>query len=318
MTPPRVCILITAFNAQRYLDATLESARGQTLRDLQIIVVNDGSTDATAAILDRHARADARIQVITQENRGIPRSANQGLAHCTAPYVARLDSDDLALPNRMETQAAFLDAHPQVVCCGSDIGIIDAKGRFLTDWTLPRDDQGIQQKLLAGHCSVSHPACMIRRGALAQVGGYNEHFAMCEDLDLFLRLGEIGKLANIPQTLTHYRLHAGSISEQRCAQERELGRQAVEQASRRRGVTVNFEGHTLWRPGIDRASRHAFALQYGWWAFNSGQRRTALVYGCQAVGLQPHRVAGWKLMACAVLKSPPAAPASLASNLERV
>jgi hypothetical protein len=120
---------------------------------------------------------------------------------------------------------------------------------------------------------------------------------------MWLRLGERGKLANVPQVLLKFRLHDKSISERKGQEQRRLAREACERAWRRRGLSdMTFEADNLWRPGKDRQSRHAFSLRYGWWAFNSAQRKTALVYGAKAVWADPLKPGGWKLLACAAVK----------------
>jgi hypothetical protein len=99
-------------------------------------------------------------------------------------------------------------------------------------------------------------------------------------------------------------MHADSVSEQRCQQQRAFARQACERAWKRRGLEGTFDAADLWRPGEDRLSKHAFALQYGWWAFNSGERSTAFDYGCKAVAAQPWNKESWRLLVCAAIKRP--------------
>lgn len=294
-------VLTTVHNGAAYIGEAVRSVLAQTFGDFEYIIVDDGSSDATLSVLDEVARHDRRVCIVHQPHRGIPQAANAGLARCRAPLVARLDADDLALPGRLEEQVRYMAGH-DVVCAGSDIGLIDDRGRFLTALQLPRGHEEIQHCLLRGHCAISHPSCILRRDAVRAAGGYDERFALAEDLDLFLRLGEVGRVANMPRALTRYRLHRGSVSEKWCRREREFCREACEAACRRRGVDVPFEGHEVWRPQPNRESQHRYALRYGWWAFNSGERRTALAYGGQAVRLMPWKSQGWRLIGAALLK----------------
>lgn len=298
---PLVSVLMTVYNGQRYVEEAVRSVLRQDLTDLELVVVDDGSTDRTPEIVRRIATEDRRLRVHTQPNRGIPQSANQGLSMCRGQYIARLDSDDVAKPDRLRRQVAFLQEH-DVVATGSWFDLIDPRGRFLTLLKPPEDDAEIQKLILAGHGAICHPTSMARHDALKKIGGYDEHFALAEDLDLWLRLGEIGKLANIPLSLTRYRLHPRSISEEKCQQQRDYAREACERAWKRRGIEASFEASELWRPGEDRPSKHSFALEYGWWAFNSGERRTAVVYGTKAVALQPWSDKGWRLLLSALIK----------------
>jgi hypothetical protein len=215
-----------------------------------------------------------------------------------------MDCDDIALPNRFARQVEFLDANPDVVCTGGYFQLIDGAGRLLTTLRPPTDNATIQQKLLHGHTAICHPLAMIRRTAMERVGGYDTRFKTTQDLDLWLRLGEVGKLANLPQPLLKFRLHESSVSETKREQQRQLGRLACEQAWRRRGISdMVYESDEPWRPGHDRESKYRFALQYGWWAFGSGERKTALLYGAKAIAALPMKSQGWKLMACAMLKA---------------
>lgn len=146
---------------------------------------------------------------------------------------------------------------------------------------------------------------MLRRSVVLQIGGYDETMTQAEDLDLWLRLGEVGELANLPEALVQYRLHANSVSEQDCALQRQKALEACERAWQRRGIQGRFEAGGLWRPGKDRGSQHRFWMQYGWWAFNSGERQTALIYGLKAIRALPWHRAGWTLVSCALLKPLP-------------
>jgi glycosyltransferase involved in cell wall biosynthesis len=297
-------VLLTAYNAGAYIGQALQSVVDQTFGDWEAVVVDDGSTDDTPARLQRWAEREPRVRVITQHNAGISAAANAGLSACRGALVARLDADDRMLPGRLATQVAFMDSRPDVVCSGTAVRLIDAKGRFLTNLGGPADDAGIQRKLMAGHCSIYHPSCIFRKEAAERVGGYDVDFKLAVDIDLFLRLGEVGPLANLPEALTDYRLHDKSVSEQACARQREFCRLACERAAARRGVSVPFEGGFEWRPGKSRASRSAFACKYGWWAFKSGEAQTARSYGWDAVRATPLRAEPWKLVLSAMLKRP--------------
>ena len=134
---------------------------------------------------------------------------------------------------------------------------------------------------------------------------YDEELFWADDLDLWLKLGEVGALANLKEAVLKYRLHMNSISEKKGVQQRSEARAACEQAWQRRGIDGHFEATEPWRPGTDNVSRHQFMLQYGWWAFNSRQRQTAMIYGIRAISAQPLAIAGWNLLACAAFKRLP-------------
>ena len=292
--PPAVSVLMTAWNAAPFLEAAVRSVLGQTHDAFELVVVDDGSTDATPEVLTRLAREDARMRVLRQPNAGISAAANAGLAACRGRLVARMDSDDVAHPRRLERQTAWFGRRG-VVCCGSWHDLIDEADRRIKTIRTPVEDAEIQRLTLEGHGAICHPSSLFERDAARRVGGYDESLAQAEDLDLWLKLGELGPLGNVPEVLLSYRLHAGSVSERKNREQRDCARRACEAAWARRGVTGRFTAGYAWRPGFSRSSRHTYACRYGWWAFSAGERETAAYYGRRAAYLMPWRPEGWKL-----------------------
>ena len=146
--------------------------------------------------------------------------------------------------------------------------MIDERGRWLTCLAMPETHEEIQALALAGHTPINHPCAMMRRSAVLQVGAYNTAMTPCEDLDLWLRLGELGRLANLKEMVLKYRIHANSVSEKQGVLQNQKAKEACEQAWRRRGIkNGKFEATAPWRPNPDRQSRYSFMLRYGWWAF---------------------------------------------------
>jgi hypothetical protein len=145
---------------------------------------------------------------------------------------------------------------------------------------------------------------MMRAEAVAAVGGYNKDFPPAEDLELWLRLAEVGKLANLPQVLVRYRLHQSALSERQRQTQQDRARLACENAWSRRGIEGTFEATEHWRPGKDRESRHHFALRYGWVAWNHNHRHTWWTYVREAVRLRPFALSTWNLFFFGLLKKP--------------
>ena len=288
LTPrPIVTVALAVFNGEDYLAECIESILAQTLTDFEFIIVNDGSTDNSLKILESYADKDARISVISQKNQGNASSRNRMLEVSKGKYIAPMDQDDISLPDRLFNQATYLDAHPEVMCVGGDSLLIDEKGRFLTRLFHLRGDEAIQTAALAGHGAITHPAAMIRTQNIKQINGYDSRYKLAEDIDLWLKLGEVGKLENLGVPVLKYRMHGKSSSEQKGELQREAARKACEAAWERRGITGEFQATGLWRPGASVDSKFQFALQYGWWAWNSRERRTAAYYGCKAIRLKP-------------------------------
>jgi len=302
---PLVSVLMPVYNAERYVAQATESILSQTFKDFEFIILDDGSKDASLKILKEHAAKDQRIRLMSRENKGVIRTRNELLEQAMGEFIAVMDADDVALPERLTLQIEFLNANPHVVCVGGAHELIDERGRFLTRLPLPEHDSQIQKLALAGHGSICNPCAMIRRLALIEIGGYDETLACAEDLDVWLKLGEMGELANLEHTILKYRLLKSSISEKNGVLQRHAAREICERAWLRRGIEGHFEAEEPWRPTKDAASQCRFMLQYGWWAFNSGHRWTASLYGMKAITALPFAAGGWKLLTASMLKPLP-------------
>ena len=196
---PAVSVVMPVYNAQRYLAEAVDSILAQTWRDFEFVIVDDGSTDRSPKLLERYAVRDSRIKLIRRPNTGIVGALNDGLAAASGELVARMDADDVALPERFEKQVAYLAEHPEVVALGSRVTGVDPYGCVLFHSEHKLAHEEIDAGLLRGvGWAIVHPAAMLRREAVAKVGGYRKEFQWVEDLDLFLRLGEAGRLANLP------------------------------------------------------------------------------------------------------------------------
>jgi glycosyltransferase involved in cell wall biosynthesis len=318
---PQVSVLMPARNTERYIREAVESILAQTFRDFELLIVDDGSTDSTRDILRELAARDRRIVLQEREHGGYVSALNDMLQRARGDLIARMDADDIAHPGRFRQQVEFLSEHPEVVCVGSAFDIIDELGDRLTRLTPPATDAEIQPLLLRGHTAICHPSAMMRAIAVRIVGGYEEAVTSVEDLDLFLKLGEFGKLANIPRALVRYRVHTASVSAGSGRIQRTLAEEVCRSAWKRRELpssACTFDATGGWRPGDDRQSRHHYALRYGWWAFSSGERRTAVRYGQRAVTLMPWRAEGWKLLLSTMVKPRPwPTPAPVASERPR-
>ena len=209
---PTISILMPVRNEERYLKATLASLYRQTCTRWELVAVDDGSTDRTAAILAEAARRDSRVKVIRREGGGLVAALNDGLKVCHATLLARLDGDDICHPRRLELQAAYLEAHPAtgLVACnfrhfprsGLKQGMIDYESwqNSLTEHSLIVRDLFVESPFV-------HPSIMTRRTILEELGGYHDN-GWPEDYDLWLRMAAAGvRFSRLPQTLLFWRDH---------------------------------------------------------------------------------------------------------------
>jgi glycosyltransferase involved in cell wall biosynthesis len=212
---PTISVVLPVYNAASYLAAAVSSILGQTFGDFELIAIDDGSTDGSAQIIEQMMRQDARIQIISRPNTGIVGALNDGVARAQGEFIARMDADDIARPHRFERQLGFLRDTPGCVAVGSALLLMDSDGDAIgvQHWALTHEE--IDKLLLTGCSGLAHPAAMIRRAALQRVGGYRTEYEWIEDKDLWLRLAEIGRLANLREPLLQYRIHETSLSCQR-------------------------------------------------------------------------------------------------------
>jgi hypothetical protein len=243
---PKITVLMAVFNGGRYLQAALDSVRAQSHRDFEFLVVDDGSTDATADIL--RACPDPRFKLLHNDaNLGLTRSLNRGLELARGAYVARMDADDVCHPERLARQLAFLEARPGVGVAGTDCVHIEADGRrmFRSSFT---GEHGFLQWYLFFQNPIAHPSVMMRTNLVRQAGGYREAVRVCQDHDLWWRLALQSRLSNLAEPLLHLRRHSGSIT----------GRHSREQQAACAQIQQEMLPHVL---GRDRSEALRLAVE---------------------------------------------------------
>ena len=203
---PRVSVLMPVYNAEAFVGRAIDSVRAQTLEDWELVVVDDGSSDASASVIAARCAIDSRIQLHRQANRGIGGAMNQALALARAPWVAILDSDDLMYPARLARQLSFLESHPEITAVGSQFHTIDLNDTITGLDRHPVDSTDATE-FMYGYFSLHHPTITARRSALLEVGGYREAPRRgCPDYRIFMELVLAGhRLANLPKILTAWR-----------------------------------------------------------------------------------------------------------------
>lgn len=207
-----VSVIIPVYNACLYINESLSSITNQSLQNIEIILIDDGSTDGSGELLDQAAELDHRIQVIHQPNGGIVKALNVGLEAARGKYIARMDADDISWRERLRIQRDFLDNQADFVAVGSLVRYISTSGQ-VTGEQSPR--QNARQSNLT--CfppfvrTVPHPTLMARGKDMRRLG-YRYEFEHAEDHDLFVRLSRVGKIGMLQQVLLDYRIHSESVS----------------------------------------------------------------------------------------------------------
>lgn len=299
MGSPVVSVVMPVYNARRYLRPAVESILAQTFGDFELVAVDDGSKDDSLAILREYADKDARVRIISRPNTGIVGALNDGLNAAKGEFVARMDSDDISMPDRFEKQVAFLRAHPDHVLVGSQVMLIDPEGAALCP---KKDTEYTHEAIDAAHMArrwpLVHPTIMVRREAMLALGGYRTKYEFLEDLDLFLRLAEVGKLASLSDILLRYRLHTGSICHTR-EKDQERIRPALEaEVCQRRGLPPPRTSNGVVHRALD-APGERYRV-WGWWALAGQNVSTARHYALRAVRSAPLHAEGWRLLYCSI------------------
>lgn len=209
-----ISVIMPVYNGEQFIGKAIESVLNQTYKDYELIIINDGSIDSTGEIIENYQKADRRIKIISRENRGLVDSLNEGISLAEGKYIARMDADDICLPNRFEKQLHYMNEHNMDIlgACVEVIGDIncDEKSRHEERLNIPLG-QNVAETLLTHWYCLAHPAIMMKRDIFKKLEGYRNYCA--EDLDLWLRALKSGFIiAKLDEKLLQYRIHPASKS----------------------------------------------------------------------------------------------------------
>lgn len=293
----RCSVLLPVYNARQYIRQAIDSILAQSYHDFELILIDDGSNDGSGEILNEFVEKDHRVQLVTQSNSGLIFTLNRAVSLADSELLVRMDADDIAEPDRIMKQLAYLDAHPGCVAVGTSVQLIDPEDRNLRVMSPPMEHEDIDAMGLGGlGAAIFHPTAIIRRSALEKIGGYHEEYPHAEDVDLFLRLAEVGRLANLPDVGLRYRVHLASIGYTRRAEQAASARRAACDACMRRGLPS-----PEWN-NLPEKDRDLFQTQmmWAWWALGDGNLSSARLYARKALCRRPFSPKTWKLLACAL------------------
>lgn len=206
MTTPRISVVLAVRNGARHLEESVRSVLTQRCQDFELIVVDDGSTDATPDVVAALQRVDSRVQVVRQEHRGLAASLNRGIEMARGIYIARQDADDVSLADRFEHQVSHLDRSPEIAALGSSADVIDGAGAVAGRLTAAAGPHLVRRGLLTLRSTPVHGSMMMRRHVVQALGGYRGAFRAGQDYDLWLRLSARHDIDNLPGVFYQWRL----------------------------------------------------------------------------------------------------------------
>lgn len=212
-----ISVVMPAYNAEEFIVESIESILNQTYKNFEFIIVNDGSTDNTASIIDRYAQQDARIKIIHKENGGISRALNAGIEVAQYPWIARMDADDISLPHRLARQLEVTESMPEVVVWGNYAHLINVKGdkRGTVKFLPTSIEEYHELRRLGKPVRVIHSTALFKRDIALKVNGYDPRLDGVEDSDMWWRMSRFGPVVNLPEYFILVRIHESSVTAQK-------------------------------------------------------------------------------------------------------
>lgn len=239
---PVVSVIMSVYNAEKFLAEALESIINQTFDSFEFIIIDDGSSDGSRLILEAYSRQDNRLKLVSRENRGLTASLNEGILLAKGTFIARMDADDIALPYRLEHQLQWLEKTGADIC-GSWMKIFGGNDKRVIKFA--QTDRAIKMALMF-YSPFAHPSIMVKADLIKALL-YNEAYQVAQDYDLWERAAEAGwKMTNVPEVLLLYRVHATQITSRTANRQQELS-----QSIRRRYWEFVFDAMQLSRNLID-------------------------------------------------------------------
>lgn len=216
---PAISVVMSVYNSEKYLAEAIESILNQTFTDFEFIIINDGSTDSSLAIIESYMAKDERVVLISRENKGLPASLNEGIAIAKGKYIARMDADDISLPERFDSQFSYLEKNNNIDVLGTNAFQIDKNGRkkkrlflFSKKFLLSTKDNHLKANLIFSSCFI-HPTVMIRKSTLNNFQAlYDPGLKVSQDYELWCRLAPIATFANLRVPLLKYRVNDQGIT----------------------------------------------------------------------------------------------------------
>jgi len=206
---PSVSVIMAVYNGEKFLRQAVQSILNQNFKDFEFIIINDGSTDRTLEILKSFK--DSRIRIFNRENKGLANSLNEGIFLSKGKYIARMDSDDESLKNRLKLQYEYMESNPDIDILGGQAWKINEYNQIIGVMNKPRSFNDIARYIKCA-CPVIHPTYFVRKHVYKRVGGYRD-FAPTQDYDFILRAFEFAyKINNLPDRILNYRVNASSLS----------------------------------------------------------------------------------------------------------
>lgn len=284
------------YNAERYIAEAVESILAQTYTDFEFLIIDDGSTDGSLEILKRYEAQDKRIKLKSRTNTGYVVALNEMLAEAKGEFIARMDADDISMPQRFKKQLLYLNNHPECDVLGTAAIWIDPDGKLLHEHYPPTEHVEIDNhNLVKLEASIYHPSVLMRKSVFDLIGYYDENLSGAEDLDIWLKIAEKSQLANLREPLLRYRFHMQKVGIANKDKQNNAALLAAKNAHRRR--CLNEPTFPDQRTSIKQSDQ---LRTWSWWALGSRNIPTARKHAFHAVILSPLCTKNWRALFCAI------------------
>jgi len=205
MNHPEISVLMSVFNGSKWLKQSIDSVLNQKGIDFELVVINDGSTDKTSKILESYN--NEKLNIFNRNNNGLTKSLNYGLKKCRGRFIARIDADDICMPNRLRQQLQFLNKHDDITLVGSNAILIGGSDEYLGSSVYPSLNNDLVNRLINFQSIFPHSSIFFQKDDILNLGGYNENYYRAQDYELYLRLSKNHKIATIQKSLISLRLN---------------------------------------------------------------------------------------------------------------
>ncbi len=292
---PAISVLMPVYNASPYLEKAINSILNQDFPDFELVIIDDGSKDNSLEILKKFASKDARIKLSARQNKGISATRNELIDMASAELIAWMDADDISLSHRLSAQYNYLKSNKKYVAIGARTQLIDKDDDGICEWPLPLTHQEIDSWHINGlGGAIIFPSSMMRKKKVLDINAFDVSLTGAEDLDIFLKLAEVGSLANINTVCLCYRQHIDSICHEKKDQIRKDTQRVVDAASQRRGLNPVILESTK-----ANSKKPEIYSKWVWWSLKGGNKQTARKYALKSIMLAPTNLSYWKALFCA-------------------
>ncbi|HXK21909.1 MAG TPA: glycosyltransferase [Myxococcota bacterium] len=295
---PLLSVVMPMRDSSRYVAEAVESILAQSFGDFEFLIFDDGSSDDSCEIVRRHATHDRRITLFQGSAVGYAVWLREGMRRARGELVARMDADDVSHPERFARQVQYMQEHPECVALGADVMLVDPERRPIRLHRVPREHAEIERALWLASGPMPHPVVVLRRNAVLAAGNYRTDQLWAEDLDLFLRLSEVGRLANLPEVLLEWRRHPKAVGSAQRREQRYTQNRILADARKRRGLAG---ADVPLLPDLSIARVEDLWHDWARAALGGGHRATARHYARLLLRAEPFAPRSWRMLVRAAL-----------------